>query len=172
MNDIVCSIDKVNPSESMLSCRQRPPWNAIRTIDPSWPLDWIIAPLPAPAFIRSARPSTLANDDRHASSPAKISPGIQDGAEWNRSNEIKKKERNNKFCFESTTLVSFEGNKKRWTKIRVSLLVPRRRRWYSSRKVNAFKNWFQFISRRVIENGIPRSKNELPRSRPSISKSV
>lgn len=83
MNDIVCSIDKVNPSESMLSCRQRPPWNAIRTIDPSWPLDWIIAPLPAPAFILFARPSTLANDsrpaDRDASSPGKMPLGIQDG---------------------------------------------------------------------------------------------
>lgn len=110
MNDIVCSIDKVNPSESMLSCRQRPPWNAIRTIDPSWPLDWIIVPLPAPAFILFARPSTLANDsrpaDRDASSPGKMPPGIQDGTlpseivRTRRGRGKKKKGKGTTTCFE------------------------------------------------------------------------
>lgn len=115
MNDIVCSIDKVNPSESMLSCRQRPPWNAIRTIDPSWPLDWIIAPLPAPAFILFARPSTLANDsrpaDRDASSPGKMPPGIQDGTlpseiVRTRRGRGKKKRKRNDNLLRTTTLVS------------------------------------------------------------------
>lgn len=197
----------------MLSCRQRPPWNAIRTIDPSWPLDWIIAPLPAPAFILFARPSTLANDsrpaDRDASSPGKMPPGIQDGTlpseiARTRRGRGKKKGKGTTTCFEQQlwfrrahrfrgeeTKIGFcfhPGTRREsfawiWTDLFVggkenSILDSINRFRFPPllvrddntlvRKVNVFKNRFQFISQRstngVTENGIPRSKNSFLRT--------
>lgn len=213
----------------MLSCRQRPPWNAIRTIDPSWPLDWIIAPLPAPAFILFARPSTLANDsrpaDRDASSPGKMPPGIQDGTlpseiVRTRRGRGKKKGKGTTTCFEQQlwfrrahrfrgeeTKIGFcfhPGTRREsfawiWTDLFVggkgnSILDSINRFRFPpllvrddntpvafvSRKVNVFKNRFQFISQRShkrcywerhSEEQELFSSNEFSRSRPSISKS-
>lgn len=208
----------------MLSCRQRPPWNAIRTIDPSWPLDWIIAPLPAPAFILFARPSTLANDsrpaDRDASSPGKMPPGIQDGTfpseiVRTRRGRGKKKRKRNDNLLRTTTLVSSSASIPRGrdknrvlfpsgdSERKFCLNLDGFIRWWKRkfldsinrfrfppllvrddntpvRKVNVFKNRFQFISQRShkrcywerhSEEQELFSSNEFSRSRPSISKS-
>lgn len=83
--------------------------NAIRTIDPSWSLDWIIAPLPVPLLsvaIVLADPRhlpTIPRDshDRDAPSPGKmfsrkgsLSSSSNPPRRWNRSNELKEKRRN------------------------------------------------------------------------------